>query len=99
MPLPNLFNDFPLSAYFVRPATALTMALINPGIVNCLAAISTGRPSSRSVADVTGPIEAIRTSDSCLWRPLLVPPSNSTKFLTVEELVNVTTCGRCLGIL
>ncbi len=64
-------------------------------MVNSLAAMSTGRPSSRRVAEVTGPMEAMRTPSRLARRG----PSSSTKFFTVEELVKVTTCGRLFGIL
>jgi len=37
---------------------ALRIAETRPGIVNSLAAICTGSPKARSVADVTGPMEA-----------------------------------------
>ena len=73
---------------------AFSMACTSPGIVYSFALISTGRPCSRKVADVTGPIEDIRI-------PLIVAgavpafiSNNWTKFFTVDELVNVTTSGR-----
>src|SRR5271156_472523 len=45
---------------------ASAIALIKPGIVYSLASMSTGRPSSRRVDEVTGPIEANRTSSNAL---------------------------------
>src|ERR1700683_3023818 len=66
-----------------------TMASTKPGIVNSRAEICTCNPSSRKVEDVTGPIEASRTPA----RFVLYEPSRATKLRTVEELVNVTTCG------
>jgi len=41
----------------MRPLAA-TIAATNPGISNVFASISTGNPNSRSVAEVTGPIDA-----------------------------------------
>ena len=70
-----------------------------PGMVNTFALIWTGNPNSRSVAEVTGPIEDTRTPSICGIRCFACPgvESKFTKFRTVEELVNVTTCGRRLG--
>src|SRR3954454_22424574 len=71
------------------------MAETSPGIVNSFACMSGRSPSWRSVADVTGPMEASSTSFSkrCNFGPREVP-SSATKFFTVDELVNITTCGR-----
>src|SRR5580693_3332796 len=85
-----------------RPGStrADTIALISPGIVYSFASRSTGRPSSRSVDEVTGPIETKRTSSSGLafrgrGRPRRTFfPVKFAKFLTVEELVKVITSGR-----
>ena len=65
-------------------------------MVNSRAEMSTGRPQSRSVADVTGPMDDIRIPSSGVR--LRCEPSSSTKFLTVDELVKVTTFGRLLGL-
>src|SRR5580658_1236399 len=79
------------------------MALIRPGIVYSLASMSTERPSSRRVDDVTGPIEAKRISSNALGfrgrgRPRhMFFPRRATKFLTVDELVNVITWGLRFG--
>src|SRR5580700_6014247 len=85
-----------------RPGStrADTIALISPGIVYSFASTSTGRPSSRRVDEVMGPIEARRTPSSGLaFRGRGRPrhtffPSRDTKFLTVDELVNVIMWGR-----
>ena len=72
---------------------ALRIASTNPGTVYSLASISTRRPTWRSVAEVTGPIDASFTPSSIpdcrfSW------PTNSTKFFTVvNELVNVIANG------
>ena len=44
-------------------------------------------PSSRAVADVIGPMDAIFTPDNA------PAPATATKFFTVEELVNVIHVG------
>src|SRR5690242_17571745 len=83
----------------------LIMALMSPEIVYSAASICTGRPSSRSVVDVIGPIDANWIALSIAWGgPALSevewgprPPSRVTKFRTVEELVNVITFGQRLG--
>ena len=77
------------------------MALISPGIVYSAASMSTGNPNPRRVDEVTGPMEASRTGLSSLpmWaRPTRprVFASSATKFLTVEELVNVIIVGLLL---
>ena len=74
-------------------------AATKPGMVNTFALIWTGSPNSRRVAEVTGPIEDMRTPSICGIRCFACPRAESkfTKFRTVEELVNVTTCGRRLG--
>ena len=64
-------------------------------MVNSLAAMSTEKPNPRNVDDVTDPIEAVRIPFTFVRSPRV--PSSSTKFLTVDELVNVTICGRRLG--
>ena len=80
---------------------ASVIALIRPGMVYSLASMSTGRPSSRRVDEVTGPIEAKRrSSDGLDFRGLgrhVFFPSRATKFLTVDELVNVMTWGLRFG--
>src|ERR1700734_1976434 len=82
------------------------MAFTNPGMVNSFAAMSTRKPSSRKVAEVIGPMEAHRiASRLATGTPFLasfarngdLAPNKATKFRTVEELVNVTTCGRRCG--
>jgi len=55
--------------------------------VNCLASASTVRPCAHKVAEVTGPIEAIRTPCSASG------PAIASRFLTAEELVNVIQSG------
>jgi len=83
-----------------RAVMASTIAATKPGIVNSLAAMSTGRPDSRRVDEVTGPIDDIKTPSSIERNfGFRRTPSNSTKFLTVEELVKVTTCGLFFGFL
>src|ERR1035438_8189212 len=76
---------------------SFTIAATRPGIVYSLASMSTGNPNSRNVAEVTGPMDAVYTPR---WRAgffnaarALRNPSNSTKFLTVEELVKVIAWG------
>src|SRR5258707_5850017 len=88
---------------------APTIALTSPGIVNCLAWTWTGRLSSRSVAEVIGPIEARSIPSRPMWRGHSCPrnvwggcavagePSKATKLRAVDELVNVTTWGRRAG--
>ena len=79
------------------------IAFTRPGIVYSFASMFTGRPSSRRVDDVTGPIDAkrmpsIRFAFRGRGRPRHVFfPSRATKFLTVDELVNVMTCGLCFA--
>src|ERR1035441_5584678 len=99
-------QDLPVSAY-----RGSTIARISPPIVNSRASIATGICNSRSVAEVTGPIEAnwmpLNESALTLRRSVWgrgfapserggapLPHNNSAKFLAVEELVKVTTCGR-----
>src|ERR1035441_6145662 len=107
-------QDLPVSAY-----RGSTIARISPPIVNSRASIATGICNSRSVAEVTGPIEAnwmpLNESALTLGRSVWgrggacpersrrapserggaqLPHNNSAKFLAVEELVKVTTCGR-----
>jgi hypothetical protein len=53
--------------------------------------MSTGKPSSFRVAEVTGPIDANLIPSLALGGIL---PASIRKFLTVDELVNVTTFGR-----
>jgi hypothetical protein len=67
---------------------ALAMAAISPGIVYSFASMSTGKPSSRRVAEVTGPMEAKRGRGRPRHTFL---PNRARKFLAVEELVNVIT--------
>ena len=72
---------------------------MSPGMVYCVALISTCSPSPRRVDEVTGPMEASKTLSSCfVWRQCARRsrpfPNSATKFLTVEELVNVMTSGR-----
>src|SRR5262249_11367642 len=67
-----------------NPTTAST----SPSIVKGRASTVTATPSSRAVAEVIGPIEATRTPSSAC------APAASTKFRTVDELVNVTQSGR-----
>src|SRR5208337_3203667 len=68
-----------------------------PGIVYSFASMSAGRPNSRRVADVTGPIDAVCTPSYGVDRfsATRAPrkPSRRTKLRTVEELVKVMTCG------
>lgn len=63
--------------------TAFTIALTKPGMVYSFASTCALRPSSRNVADVTGPMDASFTPARFLR------PSIATKFLAVDELVNV----------
>src|SRR3954468_11930268 len=80
---------------------ALTIAATRPRMVNSLAATCTGSPNSRRVDEVTGPIDDIRMplSGEARLFAIFFAPSSLTKFLTVEELVKVTTCGRRAGVL
>ena len=50
-----------------RSVTTRTIASTSPGMVNSFAEISTGRPYSRKVEEVTGPMDAIRIPSSP-WR-------------------------------
>src|SRR5262249_35938419 len=68
-----------------------TIALASPVMVYSAASMLGRNPACVSVALVTGPIEASRTSRNAGWCAL---SSKSRKFAAVEELVNVTTCGR-----
>ncbi len=82
--------------FFAHPE--LTIAATSPGMVYSLASMSTGKPNSRNVAEVTGPIDAVctpwrRAGVSSRRARALRSPSNSTKFFTVEELVKVIACG------
>src|SRR4051812_36718008 len=79
----------------------LAMALIRPGIVYSAASISTGKPNSRRVDEVIGPMEANRTRFSFLpvWTRLTRPrlsPRSAMKLRTVDELVKVITLGHSL---
>src|SRR5271170_4541798 len=59
----SILDFFPVG-YLAGSDRAAAIALIRPGIVYFFASMSTGRPSSRSVDDVTGPIEAKLTLSS-----------------------------------
>ena len=59
-------------------------------MVNSRASTVTGKFISRSVADVTGPIEA---NCNCWSKRGRLGPSSSAKFRTVDELVKVIQCG------
>ena len=63
------------------------MAATNPRPVCGSASTSTVSPSSRAVADVIGPMDAIFTP------PSAASPAADTEFFTVDELVNVIQCG------
>lgn len=63
-------------------------------MVYSLAAMATLNPHSSKVADVTGPMDAMRMPLR-FGRPR---PLKATKFLTVEELVKVMTCGRAVAL-
>src|SRR5579872_2605558 len=80
----------------LRAVKDSTIAVTSPGMVNSFAAMWTGNPSSRRVAEVTGPMDDVRMPSRDLGFGL---PSNSAKFRTVEELVKVTTCGRLRRLL
>ena len=60
-----------------------------PAIVYSFASMVGLSPTSRRVPDVTGPIDANLTP-----RNSRLSPTNATKFLTVDELVNVIPSGR-----
>src|SRR5258708_33403794 len=89
---------------------APTIALTSPGIVNCLAWTWTGRLSSRSVAEVIGPIEARSIPSRPMWRGHSCPrnvwggcavarePSKATKVRAVDGLGNGTTMGLRAGV-
>ena len=66
-------------------------------MVYSLASMSTGNPNSRSVAEVTGPMDAVCTPRWCAGffkaARALRNPSKLTKFFTVDELVKVMACG------
>ena len=59
---------FFVSSCFFEP---FANGFISPAMVNFLASMSTGKPSSRSVAEVTGPMEAKRTPSSNLLRAIV----------------------------
>ena len=67
------------------------IAAISPGIVNSFASMSTPSPSSHSVEEVTGPMDANRIPSNLRVARAFLRATSATKFLTVEELVNVTT--------
>ena len=63
-------------------------------MVYSFASISTPRPNSARVDEVTGPIDAIVISFR-MGRE--IRPAKATKFFTVDELVKVITSGHFAG--